>query len=123
MAARRPGLAILISDLFSPAGYRDGLTHLQSRGFEIALLHVLEPDELDPPLAGDLRLVDMETGQSQEVSIDGSLRELYRRRVHDWQAEIRTASAQRGVRYLALSTAVPWDQAVQAELWKAGLLR
>jgi uncharacterized protein (DUF58 family) len=123
MSARRPGLAILISDLFSPAGYREGLTHLQSRGFELALLQVLEADELDPPLAGDLRLVDLETGQTQEVSIDGGVRDLYRRRVHDWQAEIRTASTQRGIRYLPLTTAVPWDQAVQAELWKAGLLR
>lgn len=123
MAARRPGLAILISDLFSPSGYREGLTHLQSRGFEITLLHLLEPAELDPPLAGDLRLVDLETGQIQEVSIDGSMRDLYRRRVLDWQAEIRTASAQRGIRYLDLTTALPWDQAIQAQLWKAGLLR
>jgi uncharacterized protein (DUF58 family) len=123
MAARRPGLAILISDLFSPSGYREGLTHLQSRGFEITLLHLLEPAELDPPLAGDLRLVDLETGQIQEVSIDGSMRDLYRRRVLDWQAEIRTASAQRGIRYLDLTTELPWDQAIQAQLWKAGLLR
>ena len=31
-------------------------------GSELAVLHVLTPDELDPPLEGDLRLVDPETG-------------------------------------------------------------
>jgi hypothetical protein len=123
LAARRPGLAILISDLFSPAGYREGLSQLQSRGYEIALMQVLAPDELDPPLAGDLRLVDQETGQTQEVSIDASMRAVYRQRVQAWQEEIRAASSQRGIRYIRLSTALPWDQAVQAELWKVGLLR
>jgi uncharacterized protein (DUF58 family) len=123
LAARRPGLAILISDLFSPAGYREGLSQLQSRGYEIALMQVLAPDELDPPLAGDLRLVDQETGQTQDVSIDASMRAVYRQRVQAWQEEIRAASSQRGIRYIRLSTALPWDQAVQAELWKVGLLR
>ncbi len=122
MTARRPGLAILISDLFSPSGYQEGVTYLQSRGFEVAILHLLGPEELDPPLAGDLRLVDLESGHTQEVSIDGSMRELYRRRVRDWQAEIRSYSTQRGIRYLNLTTEIPWDKALQTELWKAGLV-
>ncbi len=123
LAARRPGLVILISDLFSPSGYREGLSMLQSRGHELTLLHTLAPEELDPPLAGDLRLTDQETGQTQDVSIDAGMRALYRQRIETWQEDIRTASSRRDIRYLPLNTAVPWDQAVQAELWKSGLLR
>jgi len=123
LKARRPGLAILISDLFSPAGYRDGLSQLQSRGFETAVLQVLAPDELDPPMFGDLRLVDQETGAAQEVSIDTGMLASYRARLQSWQEEIRAICGQRGIRYLNLSTAVPWDKAIQAELWKVGLLR
>ena len=62
LGPRRPGLLFLLSDLFSPAGYRDGLGLLQGRGYEVVVLHVLSPDEIDPPLAGDLRLIDAETG-------------------------------------------------------------
>ncbi len=123
LAARRPGLAVLISDLFSPNGYQSGLAHFQNRGYEVALIQVLAPDELDPPLAGDLRLIDQETGEIQEVSIDAGMRTRYRQRLHSWQEEIQSGCRQRGVRYLNLSTALPWDQAVQVELWKAGLLR
>lgn len=123
LAARRPGLAILISDLFSPAGYREGLSLLQRRGYEVSLLQVLAQDELDPPLAGDLALVDQETGLTQEVSIDAGMRALYRQRVQAWQDEIQAASSQRGIRYLPMCTDLAWDRAIQAELWKAGLLR
>src|SRR5262249_23667162 len=59
----RPGLAILISDMFSPNGYRDGLSAIQSRGHEISILHLLAPDEIEPELAGDVRLIDSETRQ------------------------------------------------------------
>ena len=41
----RAGLVILISDLFSPAGYAEGLSALAARGHEVAILHVLSPDE------------------------------------------------------------------------------
>jgi hypothetical protein len=73
LAARRPGLAFLISDLFSPAGFESGLNQLLSRGYEVTLLHLLAPDELDPPLAGDLRLIDLETNHGQDVSLDAGL--------------------------------------------------
>jgi len=34
----RPGLCLIISDLLSPSGYQDGLSALQSRGYEIGLI-------------------------------------------------------------------------------------
>jgi uncharacterized protein (DUF58 family) len=122
-AARRPGLAILISDLFSPGGYQHGLSDLQSRGYEIVLIHLLAPDEVEPQLAGDLRLIDVETGQAQEVSLDGGLRESYRRRVAHWRGEIQAWCRRRGIRYLGLSTQRAWDQVVLYEMRKAGIVK
>ena len=78
---RRPGLVILISDLLSPNGYQSALKMLQQRGHEVAIVHVMSPDEIDPPLAGDLKLIDVETGTAQEVSLDSGLRDAYRERV------------------------------------------
>jgi len=122
-AARRPGLAFVISDLFSPNGYQLGVTQLQSRGYEVVLIHLLAPDELDPPLAGDLRLVDVETGQAQDVSLDGGLRESYRRRVRAWRDEIQTYCRKRSIRYLGLSTDRAWDEVVLYEMRKAGVVK
>jgi len=123
LTARRPGLAILISDLFSPGGCQLGLEQLQSRGHDVAVIHLLAPDELDPQLAGDLQLVDVETGQTQEVSLDSGLRQSYRRRVHAWRDELQAYCRRRGMRYLRLSTDRAWDEAVLHEMRRAGIAK
>lgn len=119
----RPGLVFLISDLLSVTDFTAGLAAFLRRGSEAVVIQVLAPDELDPPLAGDLRLVDVETGLYQEVSLDSGARRLYRQRLAAWQADLQAASRKYGARWSALSTAEPWDQVVQASLWKAGVLQ
>jgi len=89
----------------------------------VIVLHVLAPDEIDPPLAGDLRLIDVETAQAQDVSLDGGLRELYRRRVRAWREEIQTYCRKRGVRFLGVSTDRAWDEIVLFEMRKARLVK
>jgi len=119
----RPGLVILVSDLLSATSFADGLAAFLRRGSEAVVIQVLAPDELDPPLAGDLRLVDVETDLFQEVSLDSGARRLYRQRLAAWQDELQAAAQKYGVRWVTLSTAEPWDQVVQASLWKAGVLQ
>lgn len=123
IAARRPGLAFLVSDLFAPEGFSDGVVQLQSRGYEVNLLHVLSIDEIDPPFSGDLRLVDVETGDAQEVSLDRGLRAAYRRHVDGWRRGIQTDCRKREIGYLALSTDQPWEKVVLAEMRLVGMVR
>src|SRR2546430_14908718 len=61
MRAREPGLAVVVSDLMDPDGFETGVRALLERRFDVHLIHVLAPEEMDPELAGDLRLVDAET--------------------------------------------------------------
>lgn len=123
LTPRRPGLAILISDLLSPNGYQSALKMLQQRGHEVAIVHVLAPDEVDPPLAGDLRLIDVETGSAQEVSLDGGLRDAYRERVKAWRNEARAFCRARGLRYLAVETDRAWDEVVLYDMRRAGMVK
>ena len=123
LGTRRAGLLFLISDMFSPAGHRAGLSLLQGRGHEVAVLHLLAPDELDPPLAGDLRLIDAETGTPQDVTLDGSLRELYRRRVAAWRDEIEAYCLKRRIHYVPVTTSVPWDEVVLFNLRQRGMVK
>jgi uncharacterized protein (DUF58 family) len=119
----RAGLTLLLSDLWSPAGFHDGVTALQARGHEVAILQLLAPDELDPPLGGDLRLVDVETGDAQEVTVDHAMRDLYRRRLDEWQAETAAWCRARQVHYVPVSTAVPWERLVLRTLRAEGIVR
>jgi uncharacterized protein (DUF58 family) len=120
---RRAGLVILISDLFAADGYESGLRQLLSRGHEAALIHILSPDEVDPPLAGDLQLVDIETNFEQDVSIDGGLRNLYRSRVQAWIQSTQADCRKHGIRYLDLVTSQSWDQALLLEMRRTGVVK
>lgn len=123
LEVKRPGLAFVISDLFSPSGYRDGLASLQGRGYEVTVLHLLSPDELDPPLAGDLSLIDSETGAPQEVTLDGGLRALYHRRILAWQDAIEAYCLNRGMHYVPVVTSTAWDELVLYQLRRRGLIK
>jgi uncharacterized protein (DUF58 family) len=123
LTPRRSGLVILLSDLLAPQSYAEGLRHLLSRGHEVVLVHILSPDELDPPLAGDLQLVDVETGHEQDISLDGGLRTLYRQRAQTWIHSIQADCRQHGIRYLQLSTDQPWDQILLLEMRRAGIVK
>jgi len=120
---RRPGLLFLLSDLLSPNGWQDGVTALLSRGYEIGLLHLLSPDEVDPPLSGDLKLVDVETGQDAEISLDGATLAAYRQRLQSWQAEIAAFCVSRAVHYIPLVTDTPWEKVVLQTLRQQAVLK
>ena len=120
---RRTGLVILISDLLTADGYEAGLRNLLGRGHEAVLIHILSPDEIDPPLAGDLQLLDVETGQAQDVSLDGGLRSLYRARAQAWIQSTQVDCRKQGVRYLPVITNQPWDQTLLLEMRRAGIVK
>lgn len=120
---RRPGLTLIISDMFSPTGYVDGLNALLSRGHEVAFLHVLAPEEITPPLVGDLRLIDVETGAAQEVTVDASMRGIYQQRLSAWRDEIREECLRRGAFYFPLVTDAPWERVILSDMRRVGLVK
>lgn len=122
LRARRPGLLLLLTDLLSPAGYREGLNALQSRGYEIALIHLLSPDEVDPPLAGDLKLVDVETGAAAEITLDATTADAYRERLAAWREEIAAYCHGRAVHYLPITTSLHWEEFVMYTLRQQHIL-
>src|SRR2546422_11466041 len=84
MRAREPGLAVVVSDLMDPDGFETGVRALLERRFDVHLIHVLAPEEMDPELAGDLRLVDAETGEARELSVDGEAMRAYHERLRQF---------------------------------------
>ncbi|MCY3866095.1 MAG: DUF58 domain-containing protein [Chloroflexi bacterium] len=124
LRARRPGLTLVISDMFSYEGrYLDGLNALLSRGHEVAFIHVLAPEEVRPPVTGDLSLIDVETEAKQEVTLDGVMLGIYQRRVSAWRDEIRDECMRRGARYFPLVTDRPWERLILSDMRRAGLVK
>ena len=100
---RGTGPLLLISDLMDP-GYLDALRDLAGTRCQLSVLHILAPDELDPDVPPDARLVDSETGQAIEVSGDDDLVDRYRGRLAEWQAEIGAFVSRRGGAYVTVPT-------------------
>ena len=98
---RGRGPLILISDLMDP-GYSDALRDLAGTRCQLSVLHVLAPEELDPDVPPDARLVDNETGQGIEVTGDDDLVDRYRARLGEWQTELAAFCSRRGGAYVSV---------------------
>jgi uncharacterized protein (DUF58 family) len=109
------GPLILISDLFDPNAER-AIAELAGTRCQLAVLHTLSPDELDPPLEGELRLVDRETGGAVDVTADLATLDDYRTRLADWQQALDAACSKRRASYVSVPTTLPLADLVFAEL-------
>lgn len=120
---KRAGMVFMISDLLVDDAAENGLKALLARRHEVILLHTLTPDEMNPPLLGDVRLLDVETGHAQEVTIDASLHAQYRQSLAEWLQGIRATCTRRGIHYVALTTDTPLEALFLRDLRRAGVLR
>ncbi|MEZ4714410.1 MAG: DUF58 domain-containing protein [Caldilineaceae bacterium] len=120
-AARRPGPLLLLSDLMDD-GWAAGLNALAAKGFEVTVLHLLAPQEVNPQLAGDLKLLDAETAAAIEITADFDLLERYRQNLRDWQAEVGRFCAARAMHYIPVETSIPFEELLFAILRRRGVL-
>jgi len=116
------GIAVVISDFFDESHLR-GIKALLARKMQILLLHVLDKDELDPSLTGDLKLIDSETGEYREVSISPHLIAQYKDQVKSFTDGLKNTSSRYGIDYIQTSTAVPFEQVIMQSLRRVGLVK
>jgi uncharacterized protein (DUF58 family) len=109
------GPLLLISDLFD-ANVERAISELAGTRCDVAILHTLSLEELDPPLEGDLSLVDRETGDRVNVTADLFTLDQYKARLAAWQARLDEVSSKRRVAYLPTPTTLPLAELVFAEL-------
>ena len=125
VARKGGGVLVVLTDFFDRSGFEKGLRYLLSgaRNTEIYVVHLLCPQEIDPDLSGDLRLVDVEEGLTTEVSTSPAVFKQYRRTLEGFCEEIRSYCSRCGLHYIFASTAVPFDKLILEYLKRRGLLR
>ena len=119
---RRAGPLLLVSDLMDD-GWQSAIQKLSERNYEITLLHILAPDELEPALEGDLKLLDSETNSAIEITADYDLLERYRARVRAWQHDWSKFSSARGINYLPITTSQSFQELVLNYLRRQQVLK
>ncbi len=120
--AAQPGPLLLISDLMDPQ-WEDGLRSLASGRYEVSVLHILSPDEINPDFTGDLKLLDTETQADVEITADFDLLARYRENLKDWQTELQNFCNARGMHYAPLATSLPLHELLFAWLRRQSVLR
>ena len=112
----QPGLVVVLSDLFDPAGWRAALEELARKKYQILVVHLLEPQEIEPGLRGDIALVDAEGTRERRLFVDQELARRFQQELSSYLNEIEAACASRGIDYLRTTTRVPFDEFVLKSL-------
>jgi uncharacterized protein (DUF58 family) len=121
---RGAGLSVIISDLFSPAGYQQGIDAMLTHRQDVLLVHVLSPDELQPPqdLLGEWRLLDSEPMPSVEATITPGVLRSYRRLLNSFVLEAADFCRRRGITYVQLRSDVKLQDVLARTFRDAGIL-
>ncbi|MDJ0976464.1 MAG: DUF58 domain-containing protein [Planctomycetota bacterium] len=92
----RRGLCAVVSDFFDPRGIDAVLTALRRVRHKLVLVQLVRPADREPDLAGDLRLVDCETGEAQDISVTPAVVARYREAYARFQNALMDFASERG---------------------------
>ena len=113
---RKRGRVVILSDFWTDRDeFLDALGPFLHRRFEILLLQVLDPDELNLPSANAARFHDMETREEVEVEPE-EIRAAYRNQVKEWIDGLAREANSRQISHSVVNTSKPYIDAIEAYL-------
>jgi uncharacterized protein (DUF58 family) len=136
-ARKRPGLLLLVSDLLSgePEDLQLALHDLRGRGWQTAVLHIVDEAEVDPaatmtwlqqdtPGTGgpSLELIDRESGEILRMTIEQDVVDRYNSAVTAWLTSVEAAVTDEGAAYARLPSAWDLGDRTIALLYEQGVL-
>jgi uncharacterized protein (DUF58 family) len=106
--ARQRALVVIVSDFRGPFDWRKPLLELAGR-HDVLAVEIRDPREQELPNAGDLWLVDPETGRQLRVDTrDSKLRARFAAAAAEERSGLRRTLASLGIRHTVLSTQGDW---------------
>jgi uncharacterized protein (DUF58 family) len=115
-----PGLAVIVSDLFDPAGWRAAVEELTRQKHQVLVIHVLDDEEIEPRFLGDVALVDAEGHRERRLFVDAELARRFQEELALYFRDIESACASLGIDYLRTTTRIPFDEFILKSLRQLG---
>ncbi len=113
---RKRGIVVAISDFWEdPETVIKAVGPLRTRGNELVLFHVLDPDEIHPKFKGPMLLEDLESGTTMQVSPDYANHE-YKDKMATHLEDLRQRAIGSGIDYFLCDTSRPLDAALREYL-------
>lgn len=116
------GVSIVFSDFFTTGGIEDAVKYLLYKKQDVILVHVLAPEELNPEIEGQIRLLDSETGEIRDISVTPVLLSQYDKKLNSFINNIREFCSRMGATYIQVSSEAPIEKIVFEEFTKAGIV-
>jgi uncharacterized protein (DUF58 family) len=120
--SQRRGLAVVLSDLFDPNGFQNGLDLLRHHRYEPHVVQVYDRQDAAPELKGDLELFDVETETIRKVTITERNLRQYRRIFAEFLESVGQYCNTHGIGGTRSSTDVPFDELLLRMMRAAGAL-
>jgi len=117
------GITIVISDFFFKQGYETALRRLIGVQYDLYVIQVLSPQEIEPKLGGDLKLLDIEDGDVAEITVSSALLKYYKRNLAAYCSELNDFCTRRGAVYVRANSADSVESLVLNYLRRVRLLR
>lgn len=117
------GVVVLLTDLMDKSGYESALRMLVGRRMDVYVLQVLSREELEPPLRGDRRLIDVEDGDAAEITINQFVLDRYQSTLNAFLAEARQYCAKRSIVHAMVPTDTPIETTITGYLRSRGVVR
>ena len=114
--AHGPGFVVILSDFFAPDLTLDGARFLLYRGLTPALVQVVADEEIEPDVADDLDLVDVEHPAGPPIAVDPAAIADYRRRLAALEAELRGFCAAHHLPWLRVPSSTPFHALITASV-------
>ncbi len=109
---RRRAMVLVFSDFFmDPSELLDCFQHMRFRKHDLAIFHMLDPDELEFDFDRSIRFQDLESPFSV-VTEPGVIKAAYRRELESYLAEIREGCTEFKVDYRRTLVSEPYDKAL-----------
>ncbi len=120
------GVLVVLSDCLEEEGMKQGLSYLVGGGWDVFIIQTLAPEEIAPlehGLEGDLKLLDLESGQECEITATAPLVSKYKQNLETYCDEIREQCIRVGAGSVRVSTDIDLEQLIVEYLRGRGLLR
>lgn len=118
----KPGISIIISDLFTDE-FQNIIKYLSYMNQKIIVIHLLDKKEIKPDLIGDLRLIDSETLEDNDISINRAILNSYENTFKNFLKGIKETTKKYGAIYTLITNEFSMEKIIFERLMGAGILR
>lgn len=122
MRQRKPGVCVIVSDFFSPCGFKEGIDCLRWARNDVFCLQTLDKSELSCEWRGDIELECVETKARRKITVGHEEARRYAEAVADWNQSIKDHCARTGSGFVSATTEIPFEEVIQGILRRGGLL-